>query len=315
MENITRANEFLSLGLTRIQELQPVIFTVLLILYLINVFGNGAILVIVISEPRLHSPMYFFLGNLSCLDICYSSVMLPKLMLNLLSTRKAISFPGCITQLHLFHFLGSTEAMLLTIMAFDRFVAICYPLCYEVIMSPQVCILLVGVTWFTGFFYALMHSVMTSHLNFCGSQKLNYFFDVKPLLELACGDKRLNQWLIFIVTCSQATAACFLTLLSYFYIIGFLVFKHQTCSALHKALSACASHFMVVCIFYGTVGLVYIPATSTTSVIQEKFVAVIHTTVTPVLNPLIHTPRNEEVTLALRKLFGRKLPKDGWWQH
>ncbi|XP_003421886.2 olfactory receptor 12D3-like [Loxodonta africana] len=308
MENITRANEFLLLGLTCIQELQPVIFMVLLILYLINLFGNGAILVIVVSEARLHSPMYFFLGNLSCLDICYSSVTLPKLMLNLLSTRKAISFPGCITQLHFFHFLGCTEAMLLTIMGFDRFVAICYPLRYMVIMSPQVCILLAGVAWLTSFFYALMHSVMTARLNFCGSEKLNYFFcDVKPLLVLACGDKRLNQWLIFVVTCSLATAACFLTLLSYFYIIGFLVFKHQTCSALRKALSTCASHFMVVCLFYGTVGLVYIPATSTTSAIQEKFVAVIHTTVTPVLNPLIYTLRNEEVTLALRKLFRRKL--------
>ncbi|XP_049722894.1 olfactory receptor 12D3-like [Elephas maximus indicus] len=317
MENITRANEFLLLGLTRIQELQPVIFTVFLILYLIILFGNGAILVIVISEPRLHSPMYFFLGNLSCLDICYSSVTLPKLMSNLLSTRKAISFPGCITQLHFFHFLGCTETMLLTIMAFDRFVAICYPLRYMVIMSPQVCILLAGVAWLTSLFYALMHSVMTARLNFCGSQKLNYFFcDVKPLLELACGDKRLNQWLIFIVTCSLAMAACFLTLLSYFYIIGFLVFKHRSFSALHKALSTCASHFMVVCLFYGTVGLTYIPPTSTTSVIKGRFVAVIHTTITPVLNPLIYTLRNKEVTLALRKLFGRKLfSKDGWWQN
>nr|XP_003421854.1 olfactory receptor 12D3-like [Loxodonta africana] len=316
MENITRANEFLLLGLTCIQELQPVIFMVLLILYLINLFGNGAILVIVVSEARLHSPMYFFLGNLSCLDICYSSVTLPKLMLNLLSTRKAISFLGCITQLHFFHFLGSTKAMLLTIMGFDRFVAICYPLPYKVIMSPQVCILLVGVTWLTGFFYALMHSVMTARLNFCGSQKLNYFFcDVKPLLELACGDKRLNQWLIFIVTCSLALAACFPTLLSYFYIDGFLVFKHWACSALHKALSTCVSHFTVVCLFYGTVGLTYIPTTFTTSVIRERFVAVIHTTVTPVLNPLIYALRNKEVLLALRKLFGRKLPKDSWWQH
>ncbi|XP_037700632.1 olfactory receptor 12D3-like [Choloepus didactylus] len=317
MENTTTVNEFLLLGLTCIEELQPVIFVTFLILYLINLLGNGAILVVVISEPRLHSPMYFFLGNLSCLDICCSSVTLPKLMSNLLSTRKAISFLGCITQLHFFHFLGCTEAILLTIMGFDRFVAICYPLRYTVIMNRQLCVLLAAVAWLTSFFYALMHSVMTARLNFCHSQKLKYFFcDIKPLLELACGDIQLNQWLIFIVTCSLAMAACFLTLLSYLYIISFLLFKIKSFSVLHKALSTCATHFMVVSLFYGAVGLTYIPLTFASSVIQERFVAIIHTTVTPVLNPLIYTLRNKEVMLALRKVFGRSyLPKDGQWQH
>ncbi|XP_058409868.1 olfactory receptor 12D3-like [Diceros bicornis minor] len=308
MENITTVNEFLLLGLTSIQELQPVIFMIFFILYIINLFGNGAILVIIILEPRLHSPMYFFLGNLSCLDICYSSVTLPKLMSNLLSTHKAISFLGCITQIHFFHFLGCTESILLAMMGLDRFVAICYPLHYTVVMNPQVCILLASVTWLTSFFYALMHSVMTARLNFCHSQQLNYFFcDVKPLLELACGDIQLNQWLIFIVTGSLAMAACFLTLLSYIYIIVFLLFKNQSCRVLHKALSTCASHFMVVSLFYGTVGLTYIPPISATSVIQGRFVAVIHTTITPVMNPLIYTLRNKEVMLAMKKVFGRKL--------
>ncbi|XP_037700631.1 olfactory receptor 12D3-like [Choloepus didactylus] len=315
MENTTMVNEFLLLGLTYIQELQPVIFMFFLIIYLINLFGNGAILVVVISEPRLHSPMYFFLENLSCLDICYSSVTLPKLMSNLLSTRKAISFLGCITQLHFFHFLGCTEAILLAIMGFDRFVAICYPLQYTVIMNRQLCILLAAVAWLTSFFYALMHSIMTACLNFCHFQKLKYFFcDVKPLLELACGDIQLNQWLVFIVTCSLAMAACFLTILSYLYIISFLLFKIRSFSVLHKALSTCASHFMVVSLFYGTVGLAYISPTSASSVIQERFAAIIHTTITPVLNPIIYTLRNKEVMLALRKVLVRAyLPKDGQW--
>ncbi|XP_070372864.1 olfactory receptor 12D3-like [Equus asinus] len=266
MENITTVNEFLLLELTSIQELQPIVFVTFLILYMIDLFGNVSILVIVISEPRLHSPMYFFLGNLSLLDICYSSVTLPKLMSNLLSTHKTISFIGCITQLHFFHFLGGTEALLLTIMGFDRFVAICYPLRYTIIMNPQMRILLAAVAWLISFFYALMHSVMTACLNFCHSQKLRYFFcDVKPLLELS-----------------------------------------RTCSVLHKALSTCASHFMVVSLFYGTVALTYITPTSATSVIQERFVAVIHTTVPPVLNPLIYTLRNKEVMSALRRVFGRK---------
>ncbi|XP_058141116.1 olfactory receptor 12D3-like [Dasypus novemcinctus] len=311
MENIRAVNEFLLLGLTGDHNLQPVIFMIFLFLYLMNLFGNGAIIVIVISEPRLHSPMYFFLGNLSCLDICYSSVTLPKLMSNLLSTRKAISFLGCITQLHFFHFLGGTEAILLTIMGFDRFVAICYPLRYTVIMNPQVCAQLAAMAWLNSFFYALLHSVMTARLKFCGSQKLKYFFcDVKPLLELACGDVRLNQWLVFTVTCSLAMAACLLTLLSYVYIISFLLLKSRSCSMLHKALSTCASHFMVVCLFYGTVGLTYIPPTTANSVIQERFVAIIHTTATSVLNPVVYTLRNKEVMLALRRVFGRFcLPK------
>uniref|UniRef100_A0A8C0XJ84 Olfactory receptor n=1 Tax=Castor canadensis TaxID=51338 RepID=A0A8C0XJ84_CASCN len=308
VENITTVNEFLLLELTCVQELQPVIFMIFLILYIVNLLGNGAILAIVLSEPRLHSPMYFFLGNLSCLDICYSSVTMPKLMANFLSSHRAISFVGCITQLHFFHFLGCTEALLLTIMGFDRFMAICNPLHYPVIMNLQLCVLLAAVAWITSFFYALMHSVMTAHLNFCHSQKLNYFFcDVKPLLELACGDIRLNQWLISMVTCSLAMAACFFTLLSYFYIIGFLLLKNRSCSMLQKAMSTCASHFMVVCLFFGTVALNYIPPTSATSVIQEKFVGIIHTTVTPVLNPLIYTLRNKEVMLALSRFFQRKL--------
>ncbi|KAF7469786.1 Hypothetical predicted protein [Marmota monax] len=146
MENVTTVDEFLLLSLTSVQELQPVFFVMFLIIYLINLVGNGAILMIAILEPKLHSPMYFFLGNLSCLDICYSSVTLPKVLMNLLSTRRAISFLGCITQLHFFHFLGSTEAILLALMAFDRFVAICNPLRYTVIMNPQLCVLLAAVT-------------------------------------------------------------------------------------------------------------------------------------------------------------------------
>ena len=255
MENVTTVNEFLLLELTSTQELQPVLFVTLLIIYMIDLFGNGSILVVVISEPRLYSPMYFFLGNLSCLDICYSSVTLPILMANLLSAQKAISFLGCITQLHFFHFLGCTESILLAIMGFDRFVAICYPLRYTLIMNLKACILLATVAWITSFFYALMHSVMTARLNFCHSLKLNHFFcDVKPLLELACGDIRLNQWLIFIVTGSLAMVPCFFTFLSYLYIISFLLFKNHTCRVLHKALSTCASHLMVVSLFYGTVG-------------------------------------------------------------
>uniref|UniRef100_A0A8C6QRB9 Olfactory receptor n=1 Tax=Nannospalax galili TaxID=1026970 RepID=A0A8C6QRB9_NANGA len=294
MENASAVGEFLLLGLTSVQELWPVFFVMFLIIYLTNLVGNGAILVIVTLEQRLHSPMYFFLGNLSCLDICYSSVTLPKVLANLISRRRAISFLGCITQLHFFHFLGSTEAILLAVMAFDRFVAICSPLRYTTIMNPQLCILLAALAWLISFFYALMHSVMTAHLNFCTAR----------------GSTVLNQWLLSVVTGGISMGAFLLTLLSYFYIMAFLLFKNQSCRMLHKALSTCASHFMVVCLFYGPVGFTYIRPASASSMSEDRMVAIIYSAVTPVLNPLIYTLRNRDVMLALKKTFSRKSFKD-----
>uniref|UniRef100_A0A8C6D7V5 Olfactory receptor n=1 Tax=Moschus moschiferus TaxID=68415 RepID=A0A8C6D7V5_MOSMO len=278
MLNQTSVTEFLLLGVTDIQVLQPVLFVVFLAIYFLSLAGNGAILMVVISDPRLHSPMYFFLGNLSCLDICYSTVTLPKMLENFLSTHKVISFLGCISQLHFFHFLGSTESMLLAMMGFDRFVAICKPLHYTLTMSHQVCIQMAVTVWITGFFHALLHSVMTSRLNFCGSNHIHHFFcDVKPLLELACGNTELNEWLLNTVTGTIAMGSFFLTFLSYFYIIIYLFFKTHSCSMFHKALSTCAS--------------------------QDQIIAIMYSVVTPVLNPLIYTLRNKEVKGALRRVM------------
>ncbi|XP_043764724.1 olfactory receptor 12D2-like [Cervus elaphus] len=308
MLNQTSVTEFFLLGVTDTQVLQPVLFMVFLTIYFLNLAGNGAILIVVISDPRLHSPMYFFLGNLSCLDICYSTVTLPKMLENFLSTHKTISFLGCISQLHFFHFLGSTEAMLVPVMAFDRFVAICKPLHYTVIMSHQVCTQMAVTIWIIGFFHSLLHSVMTSRLNFCGSNHIHHFFcDVKPLLKLACGNTELNQWLLNNVTGTFAMGSFFLTLLSYFYIITYLFFKTHSCSMLHKALSTCASHFMVVVLFYAPVVFTYIRPASGSSMDQERISAIMYSVVTPVLNPLIYTLRNKEVKEALRRMIRRKV--------
>ncbi|EGW13254.1 Olfactory receptor 12D2 [Cricetulus griseus] len=269
-------------------------------MYFVNVAGNGAILMIVILDSRLHSPMYFFLGNLACLDICYSTVTVPKMLVNFLSTSKAISFLGCITQLHFFHFLGSTEALLLTVMAFDRFMAICKPLHYSVIMNRQVCIQMAVTIWAIPFLHALLHSIMTSHLSFCGSNHIHHFFcDVKPLLELACGNTELNRWLLNTLTGTIAIGLFFLTFLSYFYIITYLFLKTRSCSMLHKALSTCASHFMVVIIFYAPVLFIYISPASGSSLEEDRIIAVMYTVVTPALNPLIYTLRNKEVLINL----------------
>ena len=308
MLNQTSVTEFLLLGVIDIQVLQPVLFAVFLATYIVNVAGNAAILMVVISDSRLHSPMYFFLGNLSWLDICYSTVTLPKMLENFLSTHKAISFLGCISQLHFFHFLGSTESMLLAVMGFDRFVAICKPLGYPLIVSHQVCVQMAIFVWIIGFFHALLYSVMTSHLNFCGSNHIHHFFcDIKPLLELACGNTDLNEWLLHSVTGTIAMGSFSLTLLSYFYIIIYLFFKTHSCSMLHKALSTCASHFMVVVLFYAPVIFTYIPPATGSSMDQERIIAIMYSVVTPVLNPLIYTLRNKEVEGALRRAIRRRL--------
>ncbi|XP_019841178.2 olfactory receptor 12D1-like [Bos indicus] len=304
MLNQTSVTEFLLLGVTDIQVLQPVLFVVFLATYIVSLAGNGAILMVVISDSRLHSPTYFFLGNLSCLDICYSTVTLPKMLGNFLSTHKTISFLGCISQLHFFHFLGSTESMLLAVMGFDRFVAICKPLHYTLIMNHQVCIQMAVTVWIIGFFHALLHSVMTSHLNFCGSNHIHHFFcDVKPLLELACGTVKLNVWLLNTVTGTIAMGSFFLTFLSYFYIIIYLFFKTHSCSMLHKALSTCASHSLVVVLFFVPGVFVYIHPASSSSVDQDQIIAIMYSVVTPVLNPLIYTLRNKEVKGALRRVM------------
>ncbi|XP_044781495.2 olfactory receptor 12D2-like [Bubalus bubalis] len=307
MLNQTSVTEFLLLGVTDIQVLQPVLFVIFLATYIANVAGNAAILMVVTSDPRLHSPMYFFLGNLSCLDICYSTVTLPKMLENFLSTHKAISFLGCISQLHFFHFLGSTEVMLLAVMGFDRFVAICKPLRYTVIMNHQVCTQMAVTVWIIGFFHALLHSVMTSRLNFCGSNHIHHFFcDVKPLLKLACGNTELNEWLLHTVTETIAMGSFFLILLSYFYIIIYLFFKTHSCSMLRKALSTCASHFMLVVLLFGPVFFIYIRPASGSSMDQDRTVAIMYSVVTPVLNPLIYTLRNKEVKGALKRVIRRR---------
>uniref|UniRef100_A0AAA9SD90 Olfactory receptor n=2 Tax=Bos taurus TaxID=9913 RepID=A0AAA9SD90_BOVIN len=307
MLNQTSVTEFLLLGVTDIQVLQPVLFVIFLATYIVNVAGNAAILMVVISDPRLHSPMYFFLGNLSCLDICYSTVTLPKMLENFLSIHKAISFLGCISQLHFFHFLGSTEVMLLAVMGFDRFVAICKPLHYTVIMNHQVCTQMAVTVWIIGFFHALLHSVMTSRLNFCGSNHIHHFFcDVKPLLELACGNTDLNEWLLHTVTETIAMGSFFLILLSYFYIIIYLFFKTHSCRMLRKTLSTCASHFMLVVLLFGPVFFIYIRPASGSSMDHDRTVAIMYSVVTPVLNPLIYTLRNKEVKGALKRVIRRR---------
>ncbi|CAM5096164.1 unnamed protein product [Natator depressus] len=308
MENQTEISKFILLGLTNLQELRCFLFILFLMLYLASILGNGAIMAIVMAEPRLHTPMYFFLGNLPCLDIFYSTVTVPKMLAGFLSGHQTISFTDCLAQLHFFHFLGSSEVILLAVMAYDRYVAICNPLRYMLVMNPQVCLLLAAATWTTGFLHALLHMVMTSRLQFCGCNRVHHFFcDIKPLLSLACSSTSLNLSLLNIVTGTIALSPFIITLLSYLYIIFFLFLKVQSQDGRRKAFSTCTSHLTVVALLYVLVLFNYMPHSVGGSSEREMIITLIYTIVTPVLNPLIYTLRNQEVKSALRKALERKL--------
>ncbi|KAM7150755.1 olfactory receptor 12D1-like [Macrochelys suwanniensis] len=308
MENQTEVSDFVLLGLTNLQGLKHFLFPFFLLLYMANVFGNGAIIIMVVAEPRLHTPMYFFLGNLSSLDICFSTVAVPKMLSGFLSEHQTISFAGCLAQLHFFHLFGSSEAMLLAVMAYDRYVAICNPLRYRLVMSPRTCLFLTAATWSAGFLHALISTVMTSRLHFCGPNLVYHLLcDIKPLLSLACGSTHLNLTLLNIDAGVLGLSSFILTLFSYIYIISFLLLKVQSRESRRKAFSTCASHLTVVFLFY-------MPSISNYMISFPGFLSerdmiptLMYCIVTPVLNPLIYTLKNKEVKSTLKKFLKRKL--------
>ncbi|XP_044127222.1 olfactory receptor 12D3-like, partial [Bufo gargarizans] len=279
------------------------------LIYLINLTANFAIMAVTILDLRLHTPMYFFLWNLAFLDICYSSVVVPKMLSDLLSKKKMISFCGCILQVHFFHFLGSTEVILFSVMSYDRYVAIAQPLRYSTIMNPNVCLCLASCSWVTGFLHSLLHTIMTARLPFCGPKIVKHFFcDIKPMLKLACVDTSLNLHLITRVTGTLTTTTLMLTILSYIFISRFLL-KIRTSQGRKRALSTCSAHLCVVCLQYGTAIFTYIRPSSKDSLDQDRAAAVLFTVFTPALNPLIYTLRNKDMKKALKKLlYDQSLP-------
>ncbi|NXP77750.1 O12D2 protein, partial [Ramphastos sulfuratus] len=307
MLNKTEVSEFILLGLTARQGLQHFFFTSFLFLYLTTLVGNGAIVTLVGLKPQLHTPMYFFLGNLSCLDIFFSTATVPKMLTGLLFGHQSISFAGCLAQLHFFHFKSFVEDQLLAAMAYDRYMAICHPLRYTLVMSPRICLLLTVASWSSGFVHALMHSVMTSQLSFCGHNHVHHFFcDIKPLLNLACSSTSLNMTLLNVVTTSIVLGPFILIVLSYLYIISSIFQKVQSQEGRWKLFSTCASHLIVVMLFYIPVLFNYTPPSLGSSLERDVQVSLIYSAVTPALNPLIYTLRNQEVRSALKKILKKK---------
>ncbi|KAM6451697.1 olfactory receptor 12D3-like [Liasis olivaceus] len=307
MENQTVVSEFILMGLTNIFKLQNLLFTIFLLLYLAILVGNSTIIILIVTEPRLHTPMYFFLGNLSCLDIFFSTVTVPKMLAGFLAEVHTISFKGCLVQLHFFHFLGSSEGILLGVMAYDRCFAICNPLRYTLLMRKENCLLMAAAAWSTGFFHALMHAVVTAHLPFCGPKHIEHFLcDVKPLLKLACGSTYINLMLLNIVTSCIVMGPFIFILLSYLYIISFLLFKVKSQNSWQKAFSTCGSHLISVALLYVPALFNYMLPTVSTSSQQDMMVTLIYSTIIPVLNPLIYTLRNQDIKIAMKKIVDKK---------
>nr|XP_033780718.1 olfactory receptor 4S2-like [Geotrypetes seraphini] len=301
--NETRVTQFILRGLSKNPNIQIIIFAVLLAIYLLTLAGNLLIVVTVHVDSQLHSPMYFFLSILSVIDLSVSTVILPKFLVNFISVHKAISFNGCVAQVFFLHFFGGTECLHLSLMAYDRYVAICYPLRYTTIMNRRTCLLLVVLTWVLGFIHALAQAFPATQLLFCGPNEINHFFcDTHPLSVLACSSTFVSE-MVDIVNSGTLTLTCFLVVsISYAYIIS-TVLKIRSSEGRQKAFSTCASHLLVVTLYFGP--LVFMYMRPPVSLPGDKMVSGFYTILTPVLNPVIYTLRNEKVKKAMKKLEGR----------
>ncbi|XP_030043909.1 olfactory receptor 146-like [Microcaecilia unicolor] len=301
--NVTTVTEFIILGFPEFPELQIPLFFLFLLVYLIILMGNLTIIIIVHLDSNLHTPMYFFLSNLSFLDISCTSVTLPKLLDIFLRKNNLISMSGCFIQLYLYLSLASSELLILSVMAYDRYVAICQPLCYHLIMNQKVCILLSTGTWILVFLIPAFYFIFLLHFSFCGSNEINHFFcDLSALLKLSCTSISTIQCVVYILGTLVALPCFISTLTSYVYIISNIL-RIRSTEGRRKAFSTCSSHLMVVCLFYLTLICMYMRPSSMQSMNQNKVISILHNTLIPMFNPVIYSLKNKDVKNALGKMF------------
>lgn len=301
-QNVT---EFTLLGLDTFPRLSVALFILLLLVYLLILLGNLLIMVTVYFEARLHSAMYYFLSKLSWVDLCYASVTVPKMLADFLLKDNTVSLNACFTQLFFLHFFAGTECILLTVMAYDRYVAICNPLRYSSIMDRTMCYWLEAVCWAISFFHSILQIILTCQLKFCGSNRIDHFFcDIHPLSVLSCSDIFIIE-IVFVANSGMIAAFGFIILLiSYMRIIN-TILKSRSAEGTGKAFSTCASHLIVVTLFFGPGVFIYLrPSVSYSA---DKMVSIFYTVLTPLLNPIIYTLRNTEVKAAIRSVLGKKL--------
>ncbi|KAL2765586.1 olfactory receptor 1E2, partial [Daubentonia madagascariensis] len=300
----TVISEFLLLGLPIQPEHQNLFYALFLAMYLITVLGNLLIIILIRLDYHLHTPMYLFLSNLSFSDLCFSSVTMPKLLQIMQSQDPSIPYTGCLAQMYFFLFFADLESFLLVAMAYDRYVAICFPLHYTTIMSPKLCLSLVVLSWVLTTFHAMLHTLLMARLCFCADNVIRHFFcDMSALLKLACSDTRVNELVIFIMGGLILATPFILIIVSYARIVSSIL---KVPSA--RAFSTCGSHLSVVSLFYGTVIGLYLCPSANNSTLKETVMAMMYTVVTPMLNPFIYSLRNRDMKGALgRVIYKRKI--------
>ncbi|XP_038616306.1 olfactory receptor 6C75-like [Tachyglossus aculeatus] len=305
MGNQTRVTEFVLLGLTGAPKWQAVIFFFLLVTYALSITGNMTIFTLTLLDSRLHTPMYFFLRCFSFLEICFTSSCIPRFLAAIATGDRIISFSNCFTQLFFVILLAATEFFLLTAMSYDRYVAICRPLHYTTVMSQSVCTLLVLCSWLTGFLFVFPPIILGIQLDFCGPKDIDHFFcDISPLLMLSCSDTWFLEMMAFVLAVGTLLFTLALVVMSYT-AIARAILRLPSAQQRKKAFSTCSSHMVVVSIAYGSCIFMYIKPSAKDRVDLIKGVAVLNTSVAPMLNPFVYTLRNKQVKQAIRDLVHR----------
>ncbi|XP_032765551.1 olfactory receptor 8B3-like [Rattus rattus] len=304
--NVSLVTEFILVGLTNQPDLQIPLFFVFLIMYIVTALGNLCLIILIVLNSHLHTPMYFFLFNLSFIDLCYSTVFTPKMLMNFILSKNAISYMGCLTQLYFFCFFVISECYVLTSMAYDRFVAICNPLLYTVAMSPKLCLNLMLGTYVMAFSGAMAHTGCMLRLTFCDANTINHYFcDILPVMQLSCTSTYVNELVVFIVVGINIIVPSITIFISYGFILS-SIFHIKSNEGRSKAFSTCSSHIIAVCLFFGSGAFMYLKPSSSSSMDQGKTSSVFYTNVVPMMNPLIYSLRNKDVKMALRKTLSRR---------
>ncbi|XP_040275640.1 olfactory receptor 5V1-like [Bufo bufo] len=304
--NQTFIAEFSILALADHPDIKIILFCIIFMIYLLALAGNVTILLISHLDTHLHMPMYFFLQNLSFLDICYTSTTMPKMMQLLLAEKRSISFSNCVAQMYTFITLVGTECVLLAVMSYDRFLAVCSPLRYTSIMNHKICIMLAGLAWLSGLVNSIVHTFFTFRLNFCGSNTINYFYcDIPPMLSISCDDTSINETLLLSIGVFIGWTPFLCIIVSYIYIIATII-KMKSNEGRQKAFSTCSSHLLVVILYFGSVLFSYVRPISSYSMAKDRLISVLYSVVCPMLNPVIYTLKNQDVKKALYRQFIHK---------